>query len=571
MKKDFKPEKNNSALVSLQAGLMSLGTFLSRILGFFRDLLIANFFSKTETDIFFVAFRFPNFFRRLLGEGAFSASVTPALTEHLEKRGKEETRKLHSSLFSLLFCLTIALTLLGVFFMESIMNFLFEDSVYAGIEGKLEKTIIVAQLVFTYLFFVSLYSYFMSVAQVFGRFFLPALAPAFFNVSLIIFAWTPKTWWPFPSLSLAWAVIVGGFLQLLPVLFELFRLNLLPGFYFRKNSELLKIGKRFLPGMLGLAGLSLIGLINVYFAGQLEEGANSYIYYGDRLMEFPRALIAVSIGTALIPELTRHYTGNSLLDLKKTASHYLSFLLFLTLPCAVVFFFQSETIVQLLFGRGEFDQVSVAQTAMVLRIYTAVLVFSSLSRVLSSCFFAINKNWFMVIGSILFVVFHFILAWFLTPLYGLKGLVGATAFSSLFYFLALTVFLFYLIGKIDFKPLTALLLNTAPGLLALALSLICIPAFFNQFYCSLSNIFLIDSCSSKPVFESFSSFFSSESIFSFSYIQSNSLISFLVFVFSCSLGGFLYLWLSLLLKEPMAEECLKLLPKSLIVKKNNKV
>ena len=547
---------------------MSIGTFLSRILGFFRDLLIANFFSKTETDIFFVAFRFPNFFRRLLGEGAFSASVTPALTEHLEKKGKEETRKLYASLFSLLFCLTVILTVFGVFFMESIMNFLFEGSAYARIEGKLEKTIIAGRLVFTYLFFVSLYSYFMSVAQVFGRFFLPALAPAFFNISLIFFAWTPKDWWPFPSLSLAWAVIAGGALQLLPVLFELFRLNLLPRFYFEKNPEILKIGKRFLPGMLGLAGLSLIGLINVYFAGQLEEGANSYIYYGDRLMEFPRSLIAVSIGTALIPELTRQYTQTSLLNLKQTISHYLAFLLFLTLPCAFIFFIQSETIVQILFGRGEFDQTSVIQTAMVLKIYTVVLVFSSLSRVLSSCFFAINKNWFMVIGAVLFVGIHFFLAQFMTPLYGLKGLVGATAVSSVLYFLILTACLLYLIGKINFKPLITLLLNTAPGLLALSLCLIFIPALFSQFYCVLSNVFVPSSClQAKSVFESFPSFFNSSQIFSFSYIQTNPLISLLVFVFSCSVGGVLYLWLSRLFKEPMSDELLKLLKKTFSSKK----
>ena len=570
MKKDFLQKENSSILVSLQAGLMSLGTFLSRILGFFRDLLIANFFSKTETDIFFVAFRLPNFFRRLLGEGAFSASVTPALTEYLEKKGKQETKKLHSALFSLLFCLTLVLTLLGLLFMESIMNFLFEGSAYASIEGKLEKTIIAGRLVFTYLFFVSLYSYFMSVAQVFGRFFLPALAPAFFNLSLIIFAWTPQDWWPFPSLSLAWAVIAGGLLQLFPVLFELFRLKLLPQFYFSRHSELLKIGKRFLPGMLGLAGLSLIGLINVYFAGQLEEGANSYIYYGDRLMEFPRALIAVSIGTALIPELTRHYAVNSLTDLKKTAGYYLSFLLFLTLPCAVIFFFQSETIVQILFGRGEFDRISVMQTAMVLKIYTVVLVFSSLSRVLSSCFFAVNKNWFMVIGSVLFVAFHFILAWFLTPLYGLKGLVGATAVSSMVYFLVLIICLFYLIGRINLKALSALLLNTAPGLLALSFCLILIPYIFNQFYCYLSNAFLPSSCVQDGL--AFESFFSPSHIFSFSYIQSNSLISFLTLAFSCSFGAFLYLQLSRFLKEPMAEECLKLFkktfkPKESILKK----
>ncbi|MCY4321653.1 MAG: murein biosynthesis integral membrane protein MurJ [Bdellovibrionaceae bacterium] len=561
MKKDFlQKEKNYTALVGLQAGLMSLGTFFSRILGFLRDLFIANFFSKTETDIFFVAFRFPNFFRRVLGEGAFSASVTPALTEHLEKKGKKETQGLHSQLFSFLFCVTVLLTFFGVVFMEPIMNFLFGDSAYASVEGKLEKTIVVAKLVFTYLFFVSLYSYFMSVAQVFGRFFLPALAPAFFNISLIVFAWLPQNWWPFPSLSLAWAVIIGGILQLCPVLFELFRLNLLPRFYFRKNKELLKIGKRFLPGMLGLAGLSLIGLINVYYAGQLEEGANSYIYYGDRLMEFPKALIAVSIGTALIPELTRRYTVKGLLELKDTISYYLNFLLFLILPCALLFFIQAETIVQILFGRGEFDETSVFQTAEVLRIYSIVLIFSSVSRILSSCFFAINKNWFMVMGTVLFVTFHFILAYFLTPAYGLQGLVSSTALSSIFYFIILIYFLLRLIGGLHFKPVIVLLLNIAPGLVVLFLCLIFIPFLFNRFYCILFNLFLSESCPSQSIL--FDSFFSSSNIFSFSYIQSHSLISFLVFVFACSLGGFLYLRLGHFFREPMAEECLKIFRKA---------
>ena len=297
---------------------MSLGTLFSRILGFLRDLCIAAFFSKTETDIFFVAFRFPNFFRRLIGEGSFSASVTPVLTETLQKsEGERKTKELYSSLFTLLFCVAGALTLLGLVFMEDIMNGLFADSPYAEIEGKLKKTIILGRLVFTYLFFVSLYSYFMSVAQVFGKFFIPALAPAFFNLSLIVFAWTPQSWWPFPSASLGWAVIVGGLLQLTPVLYEMNRLGLPLRFTScLKSPAVLQVGKRFLPGMIGLSGLSLIGLINVYFSAWLEEGAPSYIYYGDRLMEFPRALIAVSIGTALIPELTRLYSLDRLSELK---------------------------------------------------------------------------------------------------------------------------------------------------------------------------------------------------------------------------------------------------------------
>ena len=534
MGKYFLKKQNKKSLVGWQAVLMSLGTFSSRILGLLRDVSISTFFSKTETDIFFVAFRFPNFFRRLLGEGSFSASVTPILTEILEKKGKQTVKDAHSRLFTLLFCLSCFLTVLGVLFMEDLMNLFFADSAYARTEGKLEKTVIVGRLVFTYLFFVSLYSYFMSVAQVFGRFFLPALAPAFFNLSLIVFAWSPQSWWPFPALSLAWAVILGGMLQLIPVLYEMRRLELFPRFSSRLNSPLvIQAGKRFLPGMLGLSGLSLIGLINVYFAGWLEEGAPSYIYYGDRLLEFPRALIAVSIGTALIPELTRLYSLEKFSDFKNTASHYLRFLLFLTLPCSLVFLLSAEPIIELIFGRGEFDDLSVSKTSKVLRIYSVVLIFSSLSRVLSSCFFAVNKNWHIVICALVFVCFHALCARFLTPAYGLKGLVGATALSSVFYFILLTGFVSDWIGGLNFKKTFMLLIKSIPGLILLGL-------------CLMSQPYL----------------FSVLSSFLFSLLSL--LISLFVVFFA---GGGFYILSALFLKEEMAVEFLNLFQKFFIKRK----
>ena len=543
-----KDEKNRRKL-NLQAFLMSVGTFVSRILGFLRDLFIASFFSKTETDIFFVAFRFPNFFRRLLGEGTFLASVTPSLAESLEKHGLEETKKRHHSFFTLLFLVVFCLSLLGVVFLPWLMKALFENTAYANVEGKLEKTILIGQLVFTYLFFVSLYSYFMSVAQVFGRFFLPALAPAFFNLSLIFFAWTPHSWWAFSPMSLAWGVIVGGMLQLLPTLYEMKRLKLLPRFSLERKKEFKQLGKRLLPILIGLSGLSCISLINVYFAGLLEEGANSYIYYGDRLLEFPRALLAISIGTALVPEFTKQYSQNNLEQFKETLTYYLRFLLFLTLPFAILFLLQSELIVKLLFGRGKFDQEAVLKTASVLKIYTVVLIFSSLSRVLSSCFFALNKNWFMAIGSCFFVALHFLCAFFLTPIYGLNGLVTASALSSLFFFFILTSLLFYLIGSFPLQSLLSLLFQTAPGLLAFSLSLLVGPKLLYKILMPAPSYQLKLDELLMPL--------------ELSLISSNMLLHFILFSLSGLIGAFLYIALAVFFKEPCSYDFLKILRKKL--------
>ena len=512
--------------VAWQAGFMSLGTSLSRILGLIRDLCLAAFFPKGETDIFFIAFRLPNFFRRLLGEGSFSASVLPVITESLHSNKEEnKTKELHSYLFTLLFCVASVLTLLGVVFMQDIMNLLFGNSAYALIEGKLEKTIIVGRLVFTYLFFVSLYSYFMSVAQVFGKFFIPALAPAFFNVSLILFALTPQDWWPFPAFALGWAVICGGGLQLLPVLYQIYNLGWWPRFALHfKNPYVIKALRRFLPGMLGLAGLSLIGLINVYFSTWLEEGAPSYIYYGDRLLELPRSLIAVSLGTALIPELTKLYTLKNMSDFKDTLNYYFRFSLFLILPCALVFLFLAEPIITLLFGRGEFDSSSIIKTSMVLQMYSAVLIFSSLSRVFSSCFFALNKNWHIMICTVLFVCFHLLLAGMLTGSYGLTGLIGATALSSAFYFICLTGYLFYFLGSFNYRPIVFMLGRNFPGLILLGLCL--------QSYPYILKTFLL--------------------------VLTPSLSLFFSVFFVLILGGGLYMISGLILKEEMSRQILKL-------------
>lgn len=516
---------------------MSLGTFVSRCFGFIRDLSIAAFFTRTQTDIFFVAFRLPNFFRRLLGEGSFSASVTPQLMESLcEKNGKLKARELSYSLFTLIFLTASFLSLLGVIFIEDLISLFFKNTTYSSVEGKLKLTVLAGQIVFSYLFLAALYSYFMSVAHAFGKFFLPALAPALFNLVMIVFAFLPQSWWPFPAFGLSLAVIVGGVLQLLLTLIVIYKLGFWPVFSFKffKEKAVLSVLKRFVPVSIGLSGLALIGFLNLYFAGWLKEGAHTYIYYGDRLLEFPRSLIAVSIGTALIPELSQFHVQGDKKSFFKLSSHSLDFLFFLTLPCAFVFFFLSEPLVSLLFERGQFDKESVSQTALVLKINALVLVFSSAARVLVSGFFSANKNWRCAFCNLIYVLFHGISAWVLTSAYGLKGLVSATALSSCFYFFLLLLAFSYFIGPLNLWQRVINIIKTFPGLFFLTTGIYCY-----GFLLSFFNFFLSPDYSRFPAL-------------------------FFVFVF----GGMGYILSGLILKHQAASETAKLLKRLLFLRKN---
>ena len=472
--------------VGFLASRMSLGTLVSRVFGLLRDMSIAHFFTRTQTDIFFVAFRFPNFFRRVLGEGSFSASVTPVLSQSLcQKDGEPQARQLSSVLFTWLFFITSFLTAAGIVFMGDIMELFFGNSPYASIEGKLRQTIQAGRVIFVYLFLVSSYSYFMSVAQALGRFFLPALAPALFNISLIVFAFLPQSWWPFPALSLAWAALVGGVLQVALVMIVIYRLGFWPHFSLQvRKLPVRSVLNRFIPAALGLSGLSLIGLINVYFAGWLEEGSHTYIYYGDRLLELPRSLIAVSLGSALVPALSRLRAEKRDREFFETTGYYLDFLIFLTLPCAVVLALLAQPVVELLFQRGQFDGVAVAHTASVIQIYSLVLIFSSGGRALSSGFFAADKNWHCAFGNGIYVLFHGLIAWYLTVSYGLPGLIWATALSSLFYFCLLLYLLFRYVGALPLGLSAVRFAKNLPGLILFALVLLCyqpLLLFFQQF------------------------------------------------------------------------------------------
>ena len=373
---------------------MSMGTLLSRLGGFVRDVIIGFLFTRTETDAFFVAFRFPNFFRRFFGEGALTVSFVPVFIECLYQSGSKEenmakARNLMNSIYTLLLLCISVLTVIGVIFMDNLVYWMFNQHAFSQVEGKIEMTIFLSRLLFFYLFLVVTYAYYSAIANALRQFFIPALAPAGFNLSIILSVFLiPADWFINHTTVLAIGVLIGGVVQMGMVAAVLVRLRFLPSIHIAIFSQQLKmVAQRFLPAIIGVGGFALLGILNVYFAGWLDEGAHTYIYYGDRLLEFPRSLVSVSMGTALLPTLSKYFTRNKLSSLLELAAHQRDLLLYIIIPCAFGLFFLGSASIEVLFEHGKFDTVASQQTAEVLKIYSALLVILSLTQVLSSCFF----------------------------------------------------------------------------------------------------------------------------------------------------------------------------------------
>ena len=448
---------------------MSAGTFVSRILGLVRDMVIGSFFSRTETDAFFVAFRMPNFFRRFLGEGSLAFSFIPIFVHCLELDTKEgssiRAKNFMNSIYTLLLILVSLLTVLGIIFMDVLLGALFQGTPFSAVEGKMSMAITMARFLFVYLFLISVYAYFMGIANALGSFFIPAVAPAFVNLGVIIFAFLPKDLVSFPPLLLCWGVLVGGLIQTGMTVILLYRLQFLPRLRWDISSPGVKLmGRQFFLGIFGVGGFALIGLLNLYFSGWLEEGAHTYIYYGDRLLELPRSLIAVSLGTALLPSLSRLIAQGEKEKMWQVAMEHRNTLLFLILPCAIGFYFLSAPIVEVLFQRGRFDSFTAQQTAIVLQIYSVLLVSSSFARVLASCFYAVKNMWFPAISSFLYVGFHFLITPYMIKAFALEGLIWATVFSNIFFMSILCIAYPFFVGRFYLLKTFQFLLLCLPAL-----------------------------------------------------------------------------------------------------------
>lgn len=429
--------------VVIHALSMAFGTLTSRVLGLVRDMAFAALFPRSITDAWTAAFRLPNLFRRLLGEGSLTISFIPVFVEtRLEdkKNGTHHASNLVNGLYTCLLLVLVVLTTLGILFAEDVFKLLLHSS-YVANEAQFQLTVRMSKIMFGFIFLMSHFAYFMGILNALGEYSLPAMAPLFFNIAMIISTLIPSVWFEGPGDGLAWGVLVGGLWQagvLIPALIK-------KGYWPRislaywNHPKVQRVFKSMVPGLLGTGILQITTIINLRFASSLGEGTISYIYWADRLLELPLSLVAVSLGTALLPTLSKMWAEGAREKLLETSQYYLRLNLFVCLPAAVGLFSLAYPIVEVLFRRGKFSEEDGVATALVVSIYAFILITSSSVRVLVPIYYAMkNTKWPAIVGVISLAT-HVIIAPLLMKYWGLGGLVFSSFVSSAVNFICLAL------------------------------------------------------------------------------------------------------------------------------------
>jgi putative peptidoglycan lipid II flippase len=376
--------------VRLIHGVATVGslTLMSRLVGFVRDVMIAALLGAGPlADAFFVAFKLPNFLRRLFAEGAFNAGFVPMFARTLEAEGEARAKAFAEQAQAVLAAVLIPLVLIAIPAMPWLIAVFAPGFEHGG--ERYEAAVELTRITFAYILFISLVALYGGVLNSLGRFAAPAASPVVLNLTLITalgFSWQGLGT---PAYALAWGVAAAGVLQLLWLRFSLRRAGLIlaprrP----RLSPEIRHLFALILPGAVGASVAQISSLLDVFFASLLPPGSVSYLYYADRLSQLPLGVIGVAVGTALLPLLARQLRAGDLESALRSQNRALELALFLTLPAALALIVLAEPIIAVLFERGAFGPAETAATAAALSAYALGLPAYVLIKVLVPGFFA---------------------------------------------------------------------------------------------------------------------------------------------------------------------------------------
>jgi putative peptidoglycan lipid II flippase len=455
-------------------GVMGSATFMSRILGLIRDIVIAGFFgAERVTDAFFIAFAIPNLLRRLLGEGTLTASFVPVYTDYLIHRPDEAPQVVNATTTAVA-SLLIILTAVGIAFTPLIIKI----QAYGWVKNDpalISLTITLARICFPYLFFIGLVALAMGILNSHRHFFAPAVAPCLLNLSIIacVLFLSPRVY-P-PILTAALGVFLGGLTQLL-LQMPFLRAK---GITFKITFDLhhpavRRIALMMAPMMLGIAAFQFNQVVSRLLASFLPKGSVSYLYYADRIFEFPIGIFAVALGVAVLPSFSRLIARGKMEEFKDEVNFALRLILFISLPAMAGLLFLRIPILNLIFQHGAFTYDRTILSAQALLCYSFSIWAYGGINVLSRAFYAFKDVKTPFLTAIVAVVVNFLLGVIL--MFPLKhaGLALANSCAAIVNVTLLTVFFHRKTAGVRWKALFSSLFTIALALIPMTLVVILI-------------------------------------------------------------------------------------------------
>lgn len=367
-------------------------TMLSRMTGLAREILFARAFGASSyTDAFNVAFRIPNLLRRLFAEGAFSQAFVPILAEYKNRRGDAATRRLIDHVATVLIWTMLATSIIGILVTPVIVYCIATGLKYD--QDAFDASVVMTRIMFPYIGFMAFVALAGGILNTWREFRIPAFTSVLLNMSFIIAALFVAPYLDQPIYAMAFAVFVGGVLQVLLQIPALIRIGMLPRLYFNPAISLADEGvKRVLnkmgPAVFAVSAAQISLMINTNIASRLAHGSVSWLSYADRLMEFPTALLGVALGTILLPSLSNAHAENDMAEYSALLDWGLRLTFLLAMPCAVGMATLADPLTATLFHYGQFDTLSVEMTGHALIAYGVGLIGLILVKILAPGFYA---------------------------------------------------------------------------------------------------------------------------------------------------------------------------------------
>jgi len=382
-----KPDKSNKSGGLLRtAGTVSSWTMASRLLGFARDILLARVLGAgLLADAFFVAFKMPNFFRRMFAEGALTVALVPVLAEE-RKKSEAAAHDFLNALAGLLLAAVVLTTVAGIIFMPALL-YVFAPGFHDEPE-RWSQALMLARWMFPYMAVISLAAMAWAVLNTYRRFAVPAASPALMNLAIIFAAVILAPRFENPALALAIGVLLGGALQLGIQFPALKRIGWIPKPVFKQLPAINKTLKLLGPAVLAVAAVQINILVGTILATMLPVGAVSYLYYADRIVQLPLALFGIAMGTALLPSLSDHFAQDNHTQARRDLSRGLAWLTWITLPAMIGILLLAEPIISALFEHGRFTHTASVATAHTLQAYGLGLIAFSWTKVLAMACYA---------------------------------------------------------------------------------------------------------------------------------------------------------------------------------------